>query len=59
MHRCPREQKIWKDKDLSEVACPDCGQSIEFWQGDAQRKCAACGRIVAGPHAETGADVDG
>jgi len=58
MRRCPREQKIWRETDLSEVICPQCGRSVEFWQGDSERTCPACGRVVACSPTDAGADDD-
>jgi predicted RNA-binding Zn-ribbon protein involved in translation (DUF1610 family) len=48
--KCPgQDTKVWSAQSLSEVACPNCGNEIEFWKDDRSRKCEKCGEEVMNP----------
>ena len=47
MDKCPRQDpNSFKTGDIFELACPGCGESIEFFGDEAQHKCPKCGEIV-------------
>ena len=47
MDRCPRQDpNNFKAEDIFEMVCPDCGDSIEFFKDEAERKCQNCGKRV-------------
>ncbi len=45
--KCPgQDWRYWKADDISEQACPACGQTVELWKDDASRRCGRCGATV-------------
>ncbi len=53
--KCPgQDQRFWEPGDIFEAACPNCGDSIEFWKDEAQAKCPSCGEIIANPKLDMG-----
>jgi len=55
MVKCPgQDQRYWKPEDISEVTCPECDSSIEFWKDEPRRKCFKCSKIVWNPRIEMG-----
>ncbi|MFC1582800.1 hypothetical protein ACFL4W_04605 [Planctomycetota bacterium] len=54
-HRCPGQNvQFWGPKDIFAVACPECGQAIEFFKDDAKRPCPECGKLLFNPRVNTG-----
>ena len=52
---CPgQDKRFWKPDDIHEAPCPHCGAKVEFWKDDRERRCKACGRIVANPKFDLG-----
>ena len=50
MDKCPRQDpNQFKTGDIFEIACPECGESIELLGDEAQHKCPKCGEIVLNP----------
>ena len=42
--RCPgTDTMFWKEGDIFNITCPDCGEQIEFFKDDTSRKCKSCG----------------
>lgn len=55
MIRCPgQDQRFWKPYDISEVGCPRCGKSVEFFKDEPKQSCAACGHPVTNPKIDFG-----
>ena len=55
MFRCPgQDRRFWKPEDVSEVQCPDCGQSVEFFKDEPKLKCPKCGRMIVNPRIDLG-----
>jgi predicted amidophosphoribosyltransferase len=53
--RCPgQDMRSWKPEDIFEVACPSCGDEIEFWKDEPVRVCAKCGREIRNPRMDLG-----
>jgi len=53
--RCPgQDTRNWSPDDLSNLACPGCGASIEFWKDDYCRVCRQCGKKVRNPKFDPG-----
>ena len=47
MDKYPRQDpNNLKAGDAFEINCPECGESIEFFKDETQRKCLKCGKIV-------------
>ena len=47
---CPgQDQRYWKPEDIFQVACPLCGEEIEFWKDEPVRICSGCKREVRNP----------
>ena len=47
---CPgQDRSNWTPDDIFEVACTNCGATIEFFKDDAKRYCKACGTCNANP----------
>jgi transposase len=47
MDKCPRQDpNNLKADDIFETECHVCGENIEFFKDEAQRKCPKCGEIV-------------
>lgn len=39
----------WKENDIMEIPCPNCGKMVTFWKGDAAHTCPACGVTINDP----------
>ena len=53
MDKCPRsEPRRWNPQDVAEIECPGCGQGLELFADEKQRKCGNCGQMVENPNAE-------
>ncbi len=53
--KCPgQDTRYWKPDAIFEIKCPFCGNEIEFFKDDPQRKCKKCGRIVPNPRLDFG-----
>lgn len=53
MLRCPgQDWHRYRPEDVFEVACPSCGEAVEFWRDDARRRCPGCGRGLPNPRFE-------
>ena len=47
MDKCPRQDpNNMNTGEIFEINCPECGESIEFFKDESQRKCPACREIV-------------
>jgi hypothetical protein len=44
----------WRPEDIFEVACPSCGDEIEFWKDEPFRTCSACSLEVQNPRVDFG-----
>jgi hypothetical protein len=52
---CPgQDSQHWKPEDIFNVACPFCGEQIEFWKDEPVRRCPACKRDVRNPKVDLG-----
>ncbi len=52
---CPgQDRSNWTPDDIFEVACTNCGATIEFFKDDAKRYCKACGTCNANPKMDIG-----
>lgn len=50
MPSCPgQDLRYWKPEDLFESPCAHCGESLEFFKDDLQRKCPHCGEMTVNP----------
>ncbi len=53
--RCPgQDMRNWTPKDIFDVACPYCGEEIEFWKDEPTRICPGCGVGVRNPRIDLG-----
>ena len=53
--RCPgKDSQYWHPDDIFDVACPGCGEDVEFFKDDARRTCPGCGHRIANPKLDTG-----
>lgn len=41
--------RFWGPSDIFDVPCPDCGEPVEFFKDDAQRKCKKCQLVIYNP----------
>ena len=48
------DRRNWTPDDVFEEPCPECGEPIEFFRDDRERRCSACGSVVANPRAAGG-----
>ena len=45
--KCPgQDTRYWKNEDIYESPCPDCGNLIEFWKTDIRVRCSECKKKV-------------
>lgn len=55
MPRCPgQDMRYWTAKDIFDVGCPYCGNSIEFWKDEPFRLCRVCRKEVRNPRIDLG-----
>lgn len=53
--QCPgQDPRFWKPSDVHIVACPKCGNEVEFFKDDPSRKCPSCGARFKNPHLDLG-----
>jgi hypothetical protein len=53
--KCPgQDTRYWKPGDIFEVACPQCGTTVEFFKDEATRKCRSCRTTVVNPRMDFG-----
>lgn len=53
--QCPgQDSRYWSGEDVFEVKCPKCGQTMEFFKDDSQRKCRNCGSKLLNPRIDFG-----
>jgi putative nucleotidyltransferase with HDIG domain len=53
--RCPgQDSRYWKADAIFDVACPSCGQRVEFFKDEPTRKCRNCGEKVVNPKMDFG-----
>ena len=53
MDKCPRsDPNDFKTGDIFEIDCPECGDSVEFFKDETERKCQNCGKMVINPKLE-------
>jgi hypothetical protein len=52
--KCPgQDTRYWGPGDIFTVACPACGETVEFFKDDASHKCR-CGRRIENPKLGSG-----
>ena len=55
MVKCPgQDQRFWKPEDIFEVACPNCGNDMEFFKDEASLVCKSCKTKVRNPKIDLG-----
>ena len=55
MPRCPgQDMRYWTAKDIFDVSCPYCDNSIEFWKDEPFRLCRVCRKEVRNPRIDLG-----
>ncbi len=55
MPRCPgQDMRYWTAKDIFDVCCPYCDNSIEFWKDEPLRLCRVCQKEVRNPRIDLG-----
>jgi len=53
--RCPGQNtQYWLPSDIFNLPCPACGEEIEFFKDDSQRKCPKCGYRLKNPKLDEG-----
>ncbi len=53
--KCPGQNtQFWQPEDIFETACVKCGQSVEFFKDDANRRCPSCGARITNPKLSLG-----
>lgn len=53
--QCPgQDNRYWEGEAVFEVACPHCGNALEFFKDDSQRSCKNCGKKVLNPRIDFG-----
>lgn len=52
--KCPGvDTMFWKEDDIFEIPCPECGKNIEFFKDDSSRKCSGCEKTFFNPRIKT------
>ncbi len=52
---CPgQDTRYWRPDDIFTVVCGTCGNSMEFFKDDANRRCKKCGAVVQNPRLSRG-----
>jgi hypothetical protein len=55
MPKCPGQDKYyWTPDDVFDVACPACGEPIEFFKTDPMRRCPSCRYASPNPRLDAG-----
>lgn len=53
--QCPgQDNRYWSGEAVFEIACPHCGNMLEFFKDDSQRTCKQCGHKVLNPKIDFG-----
>ncbi len=53
--KCPgQDMQFWNEAAIFEAPCPGCGQAIEFYKDDTNRKCSQCGTRMVNPRMDFG-----
>ncbi len=53
--KCPgQDMQYWTAEAIFEVACPECGKSVEFYKDDTTRVCSGCGHRFVNPKMDFG-----
>jgi HD superfamily phosphohydrolase YqeK/DNA-directed RNA polymerase subunit RPC12/RpoP len=53
--KCPgQDSRYWNQAAIYEVACPECGQQVEFFKDETSRKCRHCGHKFVNPKMDFG-----
>ncbi|MBD3419704.1 MAG: hypothetical protein GF398_06260 [Chitinivibrionales bacterium] len=53
--RCPgQDPQRWKFSDISTIACPHCGEEIEFFKDEPSLECRNCKKNVKNPTIDLG-----
>lgn len=53
--KCPgQDMRYWTPEDVCEIACPECGEMIEFFKTDIRLRCRNCRTRVANPQFNMG-----
>ena len=53
--QCPgQDSRYWGSEAIFEVACPGCGQEVEFFKDEPVRKCKRCGEKIVNPKMDFG-----
>ncbi|KPA14390.1 HD family phosphohydrolase [Candidatus Magnetomorum sp. HK-1] len=53
--KCPgQDSRYWKPDAISDVSCPKCGKSVEFFKDENTRKCDHCGHKFVNPNMDFG-----
>ncbi|MFH2124087.1 MAG: phosphohydrolase [Pseudomonadota bacterium] len=53
--QCPgQDNRYWNGEAVFELACPHCGNVLEFFKDDSQRTCKKCGHRVLNPKIDFG-----
>ena len=53
--KCPgQDSRYWKPDAASEVKCPECGNTEEFFKDEPTRRCKRCGKKIINPNMDFG-----
>lgn len=53
--KCPgQDTRYWKGKDIFEIKCPNCNETIEFFKDDTNRRCTKCNEKFFNPKKDLG-----
>lgn len=53
--RCPgQDMRNWRPGDIFEVACPHCGEKVEFFKDEVKLRCPHCQQTVPNPRLDLG-----
>jgi HD superfamily phosphohydrolase YqeK/DNA-directed RNA polymerase subunit RPC12/RpoP len=53
--RCPgQDSRYWKPGAIYDVACPHCGNLVEFFKDESTRRCKKCGHRLVNPKMDFG-----
>jgi HD superfamily phosphodiesterase len=53
--KCPgQDMQYWREGAIFEVACPQCGKTVEFYKDDTSRICHNCGKRFVNPKKDFG-----
>ena len=53
--RCPGQNtQFWGPEDIFDIACPECGRTVEFFKDDPKLTCPGCSKVVFNPRIDLG-----